>query len=246
MSSTNTGKSKQATCKGKTLQNKSCKNKPKKGLEYCYRHLPLELQVKTDENEVKTKGECTICLEVVDLLTLTCGHMLHLECARSMISAACPICRFPLTEADLDSETLEFIRENQGEFKEECIADEQEVIRRELNERRSTEPSISDRISTEIVFTMGYLRRLGIPMRYFPVDIVINFDPLSPRPEFSHIVIASVIQDLVDTVGDELEFCSNCGLLRGRYDDDDDCDPFESENDELMTEQRRVEVRPIV
>ena len=79
-------------CKGLTLKGNRCK-RICKNCEYCYNHIPPDVQEITECNV-----ECCVCLEKIKTTKLDCTHEICEECAykwslSKKFKAECPMCR---------------------------------------------------------------------------------------------------------------------------------------------------------
>lgn len=209
-----------------------CSDRPIQDSHFCYQHHPIQAQV----NAEMVVGECTLCCEIVSLTRLNCGHTLHLKCAASMINPECPICRSPLT--NVPEEVIRSIRAKQGEFKEECEAEDRQAVLRMV--RENDNPNV--RVSAAIVAAMQFLRDHGVPMRYIPQGVEVTVEANAPQPNFSNVVLQEVIRRLVVDCVDDSTFCSKCELPRSLSPEESDTNPFEEENAVLATVQRHVAV----
>ncbi len=184
---------------------------------------------------MRITGECCICTLTVPLIQITCGHALHLECAKSMITACCPICRYNLTEDDVPKEILDSIRRQHSQYQSET---EQEYHRQLLEASRRRNKTQD--IIRFILLALQALRSNGLPLRYMPREIRVEYDPNSPTPPIGEVIIMSVLEHFVGVISTQVEINPSV-----EDNEDDDDNPFAEENIELVAIQHQLIVGPI-
>ena len=173
--------------------------------------------------------ECPICFEKEDLVPLSCFHLIHLECAKNLISLVCPICDAPIE--DLPEEIYHQIKENEKKYQEELEEEDRQTLEEQLSRRRSLismmEMVIQPPPNVEILAAIQYARSIGIPLDCIPTEMKVSVPEGTPRPP-----PGTWFQI---TVGHAMERARE--ILRRQDSDSDDEeedsdgeDPFEEEN----------------
>jgi hypothetical protein len=187
--------------------------------------------------------ECPICFEKEDLTPLSCFHLIHLKCAKNLISLVCPICDAPLE--DLPEEIQQQIKNNEKKYQEELEEEDRQTLEEDLARRQSfisrMEMVIQPPPNVEILAAIQYTRSMGIPLDCIPTEMKVSVPEGTPRP-----LPGTWFQI---TVGQAVERARE--LLRRQDDEDDedddeddedsDEDPFEEENRLLENIPRPLE-----
>jgi len=189
--------------------------------------------------------ECPICFEKEDLSPLSCFHLIHLKCAKNLISLVCPICDAPLE--GLPEEIRRRIKENEKKYREELEEEDRRALEEELTRRHGLisrmEMVIQPPPNVEILAAIQYARSMGIPLDCVPAEIKVNVPEGTPRPP-----PGTWFQI---TVGHAIERAREL-LRRQESEDEDDPeedeeededDPFEEENKLLENIPRSLEFR---
>jgi len=179
------------------------------------------------------------------LIPLSCLHLIHLECAKNLISLTCPICDARLE--GLPDEIQQQIQKNEKKYQEELDEEDRRVLEEDLTRRRSLisrmEMVIQPPPNVEILAAMQFTRSMGIPLSCIPTEMKVNVPEGSPMPP-----PGTWFQM---TVGNAIERARE--ILRKQDDDDetddyetedeDDENPFDEENKKLEYVPRSLEVR---
>ncbi len=186
--------------------------------------------------------ECPVCFEKENLTPLSCFHLIHLECARNLISLVCPICDSPLEDLPVDIEKQ--IKENEKKYQDDLEEEDRQTLDADLSRRQNLisrmEMVIQPPPSIEILAAIQYARSIGIPLNCIPTEMKVNVPEGVPRPP-----PGTWFQI---TVGQAMERART--LLRRQENDSDDDDldedddlddPFEEENRLLEHIERPLE-----
>jgi hypothetical protein len=186
--------------------------------------------------------ECPICFEKENLTPLSCFHLIHLECAKNLISLVCPICDAPLE--DLPDEVQMQIRENEREYKDELEEEDRQAIQSDIERRRSMisrmEMVLQPPPNIEILAAIQDARSMGIPLSCIPTEMRVNVPQGTPslRGTWYQITLGQAMERARTLLGrQEEDSDDDCT----ESDPDDDEDPFEEENKLLEKLPRELE-----
>ncbi len=193
---------------------------------------------KTIENiifENKTfNTECPVCFEKEDLVPLSCFHLIHLECAKNLISLVCPICDSALK--DLPEEIHYQIKENEKKYQEELEEEDRRSLEEQLSRRQSLisnlEMVIQPPPSVEILAAIQYARSMGIPLECIPSEMKVSVPEGAPRP-FPGTWFQITVGHAMERMREVLRRQESDSDDEDEYEDEDeneDEDPFEEEN----------------
>lgn len=95
----------------------------------------------TKENEVPVKidnsqSNCPICLENVKINTdagFTCGHLIHIDCAKQLHNNQCPVCRVEISAKKLSKKDINTIKQKNRDDKQ---TEDEQMLREFLNNDR--------------------------------------------------------------------------------------------------------------
>lgn len=198
----------------------------------------MDIQEEDIVVDISLDDVCPICLEGEKLHTLSCGHVLHLECAKNMTSASCPVCRSPMS--NIPSEILESIQESgrqyQADLEEE---DRQRISVENINPGSLYCIYVNPRPSMEIRYALHFLRTNGIPLSYVPEKIVMKIPADQPRPP-PGVLFSTLVGHTLDRMAADAESSSESDS-----DEDSDEDPFEDENRRLLMLTREIHTIPV-
>nr|QBK85762.1 MAG: putative RING finger E3 ubiquitin ligase [Marseillevirus LCMAC101] len=204
---------------------------------------------KTTENIVFANRtyntECPVCFEKENLTPLSCLHLIHLECAKNLISSVCPICNAPLE--DLPEEIQNQITENEKKYKDELEQEDRRTIE-ELSRRQSLisrmEMVIQPPPSVEILAAIQYTRSIGIPLNCIPSEMRVNVPEGTPGPPpgtWFQITVGHAMERAREMLRREYETSDESDDGSEDESDEDDEDPFEEENKLLEKIPRQLE-----
>jgi len=127
---------------------------------------------------------CPICLEGDDLFMLSCSHHLHLECAKGMTDAVCPLCRSSL-RGDLPSNILSSIENRGQEYQANLEAEDFARLNnlQNFDFARAVTLFVRPRPHIEVRSATNYLIRKGIPLEFLPKRIRIDNPRGHPPPQ---------------------------------------------------------------
>ena len=128
--------------------------------------------------------ECPVCFEKENLTPLSCFHLIHLGCAKNLISLVCPICDAPLE--DLPDEIQHQIKENEKKYQDELEEEDRQTLEEEMSRRQSLisrmEMVIQPPPNVEILAAIQYTRSMGIPLDCIPTEMKVSVPEGTPRP----------------------------------------------------------------
>lgn len=159
-----------------------------------------------------------------------------MECASQLIEAVCPMCRFPLTEADVPTDVLRSISQRKDEYRREVDANNVAETLNLLRSEARVAPSRETIISTQVLNALTAVRAQNIPIRYMPTEIIVTVSPDGPLPSIGHIVAEMLVVNFITAV------VADVGVVSDDDDDEDVEDAFDEENTHLAQTQRRIEV----
>lgn len=153
-------------------------------------------------------GTCPVCFGKDNLVQLGCSHCICRECLPHLTSCVCPTCRASLTIEEIGEETIKTIMLNNIQSKksqeEDDLRELIETIRTENNERRYTVEDMKKRLECELAFR--YLREIGVPERYIPVDISVKSkigEPSQQTGSLFSLIVRTVWNEVEKDMGDE-------------------------------------------
>jgi hypothetical protein len=194
--------------------------------------------------------ECPVCFEKENLVPLSCLHLIHLDCAKNLISPVCPICGAPLE--DLPDEIQKQIQENEKKYQEELDEEDRRVLEEDLSRRRSLisrmEMVIQPPPNVEILAAMQYTRSMGIPLSCIPTEMKVNVPEGTPRPPpgtWFQMTVGHAIErarEILRNQEDNDETDDYEADETDETDEDvDEEDPFEDENKQMENNPRSLE-----
>lgn len=146
---------------------------------------------------------CSICLDPIsnDCIIMKCKHVLHEECMKGMTSLTCPLCRFPIEENDIPNDLYDMLINNSNSFRDELEKEDRNALIQHLRETdNQNRTRLEDaRYSFETYLALKYLKDMGIPERFIPVDINIKKkmrSPNLPQGALFSLIISFVIRRL--------------------------------------------------
>lgn len=92
-----------ALCSAITKKGTKCSYKARED-GFCGMHTKSRIKVPETpivEKKEEVEGSCPICMEKVrkeEDVKISCGHQMHLECAKQLHDSRCPICRLEINE----------------------------------------------------------------------------------------------------------------------------------------------------
>lgn len=185
--------------------------------------------------------ECPVCFEKENLAPLSCLHLIHLDCAKNLISLVCPICDAPLE--DLPDEIQKQIRENEKKYQEELDEEDRRVLEEDLTRRRSLissmEMVIQPSPNVEILAAMQYTRSMGIPLSCIPTEMRVNVPEGTPGPPPGTWFQMTVGQ-AIERAREILRNQDDTDEDEDTDDETDEDDPFEDENKEMENDPRSL------
>ena len=195
-------------CRATTKKGIACKKTRMVGSDYCVVHSQKG-NINEDKLEDKRKNEtieCPVCLdgeEVEKLFRFSCGHFIHLSCAKNLVKSECPICRTEIK--DIPADIAQNIEKNKKQYRQELEHEAEQEFRRIL-ETEGTQFIIEiPPVEFEIACALRILREQGIPCLYIPTKVSIVMPKSSPRPPLGLIfwriiksVFARVCEDVLD------------------------------------------------
>lgn len=118
------------------------------------------------------------------------------------------MCRSSITLQDVGEDVIKSIIVNGIQAKksqeDEDLRDLIETIRDENVTDRYTREDAQNRLECDFAFR--YLREMGVPERYIPVDIIVKRPNTSPSPKDGSLfllVVGTVMNELLNDLGDE-------------------------------------------
>lgn len=128
--------------------------------------------------------DCPVCSEPNDLFALNCLHLIHLDCAKNMISLKCPICKADME--NLPEDISQQIQLNEKKYYDEMEEEERAALIQENSRIEDVVSRMEYHINPNPQIEMGaaawYLFRRGVPARYIPKEISIKIPEGQPRP----------------------------------------------------------------
>jgi len=198
--------------------------------------------------------ECPICFEKENLIPLSCLHLIHLECAKNLISPTCPICDAKLE--GLPDEIQQQIQKNEKKYQEELDEEDRRVLEEDLSRRRSLisrmEMVIQPPPNVEILAAMQFTRSMGIPLSCIPTEMKVNVPegtPMPPPGTWFQMTVGNAIERAREILrnqdDDETEDYETEDYETEDYEteDEDIENPFDEENKQLEHVPRSLEVR---
>ena len=189
--------------------------------------------------------ECPICFEKENLVPLSCFHLIHLDCARNLISLVCPICDSTLE--NLPNEIKNQIEENAKKYQNDLDEEDHQRIRSEMARRRELisrmEMAVRPPPNVEILAAIQYTRSLGIPLSCIPTEIKVTVpdggaDP--PSGTWFQMTVSQAMERAKMLL--KRQETGDNGSSSGSDSDEDSIgDPFEEENKLLEKVQRRLD-----
>lgn len=199
-------------------------------------------------NKTHFNKECPVCLESDgDMLILSCLHRLHETCAEGLTSHDCIVCRGKVI--NWPPRIWSKIKENSKDFEQELLEEETEAL---LEHQHAAQAMMSQMTmflqpppQIEIMSALQYLSDQGIPMHYIPQRVRIARQRNQPRVQ-PGVLFTTIVGQVMEKVQEDL---SQGGLqVEREHPEEDDSsgdelfeeDPFELENDALMSTNRSV------
>lgn len=216
---------------------RQCLKNAVSGTKFCNIH---KSDGQTSVQKEDERHICGICLEEDFIEKLfrfePCNHRFHLACIELLTKKECPACR--CVPINIPNEIDEKILQNNTNWTRE-LQEEDEATVRELRARYVT------RIPTpreEIELAKEVLRKSGIPLRFLPSKIDIDYPSSGPRPPpgtLAKIIIHKAFQSFYIAVSslneEDFESLSDS-------DDEDDDDDFEKEDKKIGESENPVHI----